>query len=191
MGLGGTDDPDTGLVARMAAGDARALRLLMDRHICRVHAVAFRMLGNRADAEDVAQEAFIKAWGQAGRWQGGRARFSTWLIRVTMNGATDRLRKKTFADIADIDEPVDPGRRPDQSLEDEELSNRVTRAIGTLPDRQRVALVLNHYEGFGNPEIAEVLEVSVEAVESLLARARRALRGALAGEIALLRGDQT
>jgi len=183
------EDPDGDLISRMAAGEPRALRLLMDRHLTRVHAIAYRMLGNVADAEDVSQEAFLKAWRQAGKWQSGRARFSTWLIRVAMNGATDRLRKKPFTDLADIEEPVDPGRRPDQSLEDSELRERVSIALGQLPDRQRAALVLNHYEGYGNPEIAEVMEVSVEAVESLLARARRALKSALAGEIALLKGD--
>jgi len=186
--MGGIEDPDGDLVVRMAAGDPRALRQLMDRHIGRIHAVAFRMLGNVADAEDVTQETFLKVWNQAGKWRAGGAKLSTWLVRVAMNGATDRLRKKPFTDITEIAEPVDPGRRPDQSLEDAQLTARVSTAIGKLPERQRAALVLNHYEGLGNPEIGDVLEISVDAVESLLARARRALRLSLEGDIAELTG---
>ena len=173
---------DDKLVARVANGDETACRLLVDRHLSRVVAVARRMLGNQADAEEVAQEVFLRVWTHADRWEPGRAQFSTWLHRVATNLCLDRLRRRTMDDIDSIPEPVSEEPGPEELLEQGDLAKRVEAALQALPDRQRAAITLTHFQGLSNIEAAEVLEVSVEAVESLLGRARRALRVSLATE---------
>jgi len=173
---------DDDLVAAVARGDEQACRLLMERHLPRMVALARRMLGNRADAEDVAQEVFLRVWTHAERWQPGRAQFGTWLHRVATNLCLDRLRKRRPENIDDIPEPVSGDPRPDENLERRELAERVEAALQALPERQRLAIVLSHFQGLSNIEAAEILEVSVEAVESLLGRARRQLRATLATE---------
>jgi RNA polymerase sigma-70 factor (ECF subfamily) len=173
---------DDDLVAAVARGDEPACRLLMERHLPRMLALARRMLGNQADAEDVAQEVFLRVWTHAERWQPGRAQFGTWLHRVATNLCLDRLRKRRPENIDDIPEPVSGDPRPDENLENRELAERVEAALQQLPERQRMAVVLSHYQGLSNIEAADILEISVEAVESLLGRARRQLRVTLATE---------
>ena len=173
---------DDELVARVANGDETACRLLVDRHLSRVIAVARRLLGNQADAEEVSQEVFLRVWTHADRWEPGRAQFSTWLHRVATNLCLDRLRRRTMDDIDSIPEPVSDEPGPEELLEQGDLAKRVDVALQALPDRQRAAITLTHFQGLSNIEAAEVLEVSVEAVESLLGRARRALRVSLATE---------
>lgn len=178
--LDGASDDE--LVALVAKGDEAACRLLVDRHLSRVIAVARRMLGNQADAEEVAQEVFLRVWTHAERWEPGRAKFSTWLHRVATNLCLDRLRRRTMDDIDSIPEPVSEEPGPEDLLEQGDLAKRVDAALQALPDRQRAAVTLTHYQGLSNIEAAAVLDVSVEAVESLLGRARRALRISLATE---------
>ncbi|PKQ07551.1 MAG: RNA polymerase sigma-70 factor [Alphaproteobacteria bacterium HGW-Alphaproteobacteria-11] len=178
--LGASSDDD--LVAAVAKGDEASCRLLMERHLPRMVALARRMLGNQADAEDVAQEVFLRVWTHAERWQPGRAQFGTWLHRVATNLCLDRLRKRRPENIDDIPEPASSDPRPDENLERRELAERVEAALQALPERQRTAVVLSHYQGLTNIEAAEILEISVEAVESLLGRARRQLRVTLATE---------
>lgn len=173
---------DDDLVVAVAKGDAASCRLLMERHLPRMVALARRMLGSQADAEDVAQEVFLRVWTHAERWQPGRAQFGTWLHRVATNLCLDRLRKRRPENIDNIPEPVSPDPRPDENLEHRQLAERVEAALQMLPERQRTAIVLSHYQGLTNIEAAEILEVSVEAVESLLGRARRQLRVTLATE---------
>jgi len=118
----------------------------------------------------------LKLWRQASDWRAGEARVSTWLYRVTRNLCIDRIRKRRpTADIENVAEPVDPAPTVLERLASSEESRALARAILGLPERQRQALVLRHFDGLGNPEIADRLESSVEAVESLLARARRQL----------------
>ena len=174
---------DDELVAAVAKGDERSCRVLMDRHLGRIVALARRMLGNQADAEEVAQEVFLRVWTHADRWQPGKAQFGTWLHRVAANLCLDRLRRRRGT--VDIDEMPDlesgePG--PDRQLEESQLAARVEAALQQLPERQRAAMVLSHYQGLTNTETAEILDVTVEAVESLLSRARRQLRTSLATE---------
>lgn len=173
---------DDVLVARVAQGDEAACQLLVDRHLSRMVSLARRMLGNQADAEEVAQEVFLRVWTHAARWEPGRAQFRTWLHRVATNLCLDRLRRHTTDDIDSIPEPESDEPGPDVLLEQQQLAKRVETALQALPARQRAAVTLTHYQGLTNIEAAETLEISVEAVESLLGRARRQLRTALATE---------
>lgn len=144
--------------------------------------LARRMLGNRADAEDVAQEVFLRVWTHAARWEPGRAQFGTWLHRVATNLCLDRLRRHGTENIDSVPEPQSDAPNPHEELERQDLARRVDLALQSLPPRQRAAVTLTHYQGLSNIEAAAILDVTVEAVESLLGRARRQLRTALATE---------
>lgn len=174
-------DPDVALVRAIGAGDSRAARTLVERRLPQITAVARRMLGDPHEAEDVAQEVFLRVWREASRWREGDARFATWLHRVTLNLCFDRLRRKreTLDPDAGAD-LADSAPLPGASLIAQERTRRVEAALAMLPERQRAAIALCHYEEMSNIDAAAALEVSVEALESLLARARRALRTALA-----------
>lgn len=165
---------------RVARGDPAAVRALVARRLPRVTALAQRMLGEAAEAEDVAQEAFLKAWRQAPSWRPGLARFETWLHRVTLNLCYDRLRKRRETPVGTPPDRPDDGPGPDRGLQAQDVGSRVGRAMQALPDRQREAIALCHYQELGNIEAAALMGVSVEALESLLSRGRRALRAALA-----------
>lgn len=174
-------DPDEALLRRVADGDELAVREMVARKLPRLLGLAARLLGDRAEAEDVAQEAFVRLWRQAGRWRSGEARFDTWLHRVALNLCTDRIRKRRERYVAEPPERADPSPGPDAGISDEEQSDAVKTAIHALPERQRQAIVLQYYQGLSNADAAAVMGISVEALESLLARARRALRASLAG----------
>lgn len=167
---------DAVLLALFAQGDQSAARALTDQLLPGALRQAYRMLSDQAEAEDVAQEAMLRLWKQAADWRAGEARVSTWLYRVVHNLCIDRLRKRRpQVAVEDAPEPVDPDPGVLERMAETERSKAVAEAIGELPARQRQALVLRHFEGLSNPEIGEALECSVEAVESLLARARRQL----------------
>jgi RNA polymerase sigma-70 factor (ECF subfamily) len=167
---------DEELMLRVARGDRDACRLLVERHLGRVVSFAARVLASPSEAEDVAQEAFARVWTSAASWKPGLARFTTWLHRVVLNLCLDRLARRREAPLDDAPEPADPAPTPAGQLEEAEVTRVVTREIGSLPERQRTALALCHYQGLRNDEAAEIMGITVEAVESLLARARRTLR---------------
>jgi RNA polymerase sigma-70 factor (ECF subfamily) len=173
-------DPDEELLIRIADGDPAASRALVARKLPRILGLAQRMLGDKTEAEDVAQEAFLRVWRQAPKWRPGEARFDTWLHRVSLNLCYDRLRRRREISTDDAPEVVDDGPAPDRGLEAEDTGRRVGQALAKLPDRQREAVVLCHYQELGNIEAAAVMGVTVEALESLLSRGRRSLRVALA-----------
>lgn len=183
---GPRDDPDQPLLARLAQGDEKAYGLLTRRHLARVFALARRMLGNEHDAEDVAQEAFLRVWRHAPSWQPGRARFETWLYRVTLNLCYDRLRRRKETTVDEMPDPADETPSVIEAHADRDLARAVEAALARLPERQRAALVLCHYQELSNAEAATLLEVTVEALESLLARGRRALRAMLADQVKTL-----
>ncbi len=179
-------DDDDALIVRFAAGDQSAARILTERHLGRVLALATRMLRDTAEAEDVAQEALMRAWRNASKWEPGRAKFSTWLHKVALNLCYDRLRKRKSSSLDEVAEPVDDRASAQDGMEADERLSVLKGAIADLPERQRAAIQLRHFEERGNDETAEILGVSVEAVESLLSRGRRALRDKLAGQRAML-----
>ncbi|WP_312052984.1 RNA polymerase sigma factor [Brevundimonas diminuta] len=174
-----TVDPDEDLVRRVGEGDPAAIQAMVARKLPRMLSLARRMLGDAAEAEDVAQEAMLRAWRQAPRWTPGQARFDTWLHRVGLNLCYDRLRRRREIATDVLPDGVDDGPAPDRGLLAAETGARVEAALARLPERQREAIVLCHYQELGNIEAAALMEISVEALESLLSRGRRALRTAL------------
>lgn len=177
-------DPDDALLAATAHGDQRAFAALVERHADAIHGYVFRMTGSRADAEDFTQETFLRLWRKAGSYQPGRAKVSTWLHTIAHNLTVDALRRPraaTGAAAEDFDVAAD-GSGPFETHAARETLERLERALAALPAQQRAALLLCQVQGFSNAEVGDILGSSVRAVESLLARARRALREALSNE---------
>jgi RNA polymerase sigma-70 factor (ECF subfamily) len=173
------DEPsDEALMARVAGGDEQAFRALARRHVPRAVALARRILGNGADAEDVAQDAMLRVWTNAPRWK-PLALFRTWLTRIVVNLCLDRKRKVPFAALEAAGDVIDPAPDAAAQHETRETERLVTLAITALPDRQRAAIVLTYREGLSNAQTAEILDTTVKAVETLLVRAKQSLRGAL------------
>jgi RNA polymerase sigma-70 factor (ECF subfamily) len=173
------DVSDETLMLRAGRGDRAACQLLVERHLGSIVTFAHRALGDRSEADDAAQEVFLRVWSAAPRWKHGSARFRTWLYRVALNVCLDRLAKARRA-MPHGDE-LQPERRgePFATFHASEVSRHVGAALAELPDAQRIALTLCHYQGLRNVEAADVMGVSVEALESLLARGRRSLRARL------------
>jgi len=183
MPLDATSDlPDEDLLAAFARGDRAVARVLTLRLTPRVMAHATRLLGNRAEAEEVAQEAMLRLWRQAPHWRAGEARVTTWLYRVVANLCIDRQRRARGGTVAldAVAEPPDPRPGVPDRMQERARAEALQAALAHLPARQRQAVVLRHIEGFANPEIAAIMETTVEAVESLTTRGRRALTAALA-----------
>lgn len=181
-----TDDhaPDAALLVAFANGDATAGRTLVARLGPKLFAHAARVLGDRAEAEDVVQETMLKLWKIAPEWRQGEAQVSTWAYRVVANLCTDRLRRRKTQAQVGIDAVAEPEANVlpvVEQMTETERADALQSALRTLPDRQRQAVVLRHLDGLSNPEIARIMDIGVEAVESLTARGKRALTTALAG----------
>jgi RNA polymerase sigma-70 factor (ECF subfamily) len=173
------DNDETELLARVAAGEAQAFRGLVDRHLPTVLAIARRMLKDDAEAEDVAQEALLRLWRNAAALELGAGGVRPWLRRVASNLCIDRVRARRNTTAVDqVPEQAEPAGQV-RHLAERELGARVDGALKALPERQRLAITLFHYEGMSQIEVGSVLGISDEAVESLLARARRTLKAAL------------
>jgi len=176
---------DEALLVLFANGDKAAARALTIRLTPRVLAHAQRLLGNRAEAEDVAQEAMLRLWQAAPGWRAEGAKVSTWIYTVTRNLCTDRARRRgrgggAAVPLEAVAEPPDPAPGAEARLSESARQDALQAALADLPDRQREAVVLRHLEGLSNPEIAAIMDIGVEAVESLTARGRRALKIRLA-----------
>ena len=169
------------LLRRFARGDADAATALAQIFLPLVLRYARRMLGDPIEAEDVAQDAMLRLWRIAPDWRSGEAKISTWLYRVTANLCTDRLRRRRPTSLEESAEPEDPAQSAFDGLQQKSRHDALQLGLQALPERQRQAVVLRHIEGRTNPEIAEILDISVEAVESLTARGKRTLSAALAG----------
>ena len=190
------EDSDDALMRRAGSGDKAAFALLVRRHLARATALAQRITGNRSDAEEIVQEAFLRCWQKAPEWrpaerpandraandrgpEGTTAQFGTWLYRVLVNLCLDRRRRPQPVGIEAADTVADSGADGFDETARGETSRRVQAAMAQLPERQRAALALCYFEGLGNIEAAATLDISIGALESLLVRARRALRDAL------------
>ena len=175
---------DEALLVLYANGDAGGARVLTLRLVPRILGYAARLLADRAEAEDVAQEAMLRLWRIAPEWRQGEAKVATWLYRVVTNLCTDRLRVRQRRKSTTLDDApdIDDGRpAADAQMIDADRMAALNAALASLPDRQREAVVLRHIEGFTNPEIAAVMDIGIEAVESLTARGKRTLAAILAG----------
>lgn len=169
-------ESDQVLMERVVAGDHPAFQVLARRHFGRILILADRMMGRRAEAEEIAQETFLRLWRHADRWQPARGRFESWLYRITVNLCLDRLRRPADLPLDTAVELPDGGEDVVKRLEADERSRLIASAVAALPARQRAALVLCYYEEQSNAQAAAILSVSVSAVEALLVRARRSLR---------------
>jgi RNA polymerase sigma-70 factor (ECF subfamily) len=165
---------------RVASGDARALEILAERHTPMLFAVAWRMLADAAEAEDVVQETMTRLWTHADKWTPIGGGLGGWLRRVATNLCLDRKRKRAFVSDDAVPERADEAPAADALIDAGRRERAVAAAMQELPDRQRAAIVLTYYEGLSNAEAASSLGVGVKALESLLVRARRSLGRSLA-----------
>jgi RNA polymerase sigma-70 factor (ECF subfamily) len=183
------DAEDVRLMALVGRGDTAAFEDLIERHQSLVAGTIARMLGSNSDVEDIAQQVFIRVWKSAGRYV-ARAKFTTWLLKITRNLVFNELRRSKRHAIVPLQ--IEPGaeemplpdqvaRAPDASLLETELQQAIERAIVQLPESQRMALILRRYEEMSYEQIAEILDLSVPAVKSVLFRARTELRERLRG----------
>ena len=163
------------LMARAGAGDAAAFARIVDRHMPMLHALAWRMLGDASEAEDVVQDSLVKLWVNASGWQPSGGGLGAWLRRIATNACLDRLRRPRPLSDADLPERADEALPADALIDTERRRIAVQAAILTLPDRQRAAIVLTYHEGVSNAEAASILGIGVKALESLLVRARQGL----------------
>jgi RNA polymerase sigma factor (sigma-70 family) len=184
------DVSDEALMVLYANGDRHAALALTHRVTPRVLAYAARLLsGDRAEAEDVAQETMLRLWKVAPEWRQGETRVTTWAYRVATNLCIDRQRsrgRRRQMALDDAPELADGATGAEGRLQQADRMAALEAALSELPDRQRQAVVLRHLEGMTNPEIAAIMEIGVEAVESLTARGKRALAAILAGRKAEL-----
>src|SRR6266542_7051872 len=181
------DAEDVRLMRLVAGGDTSAFEKVVERHQALVAGTAARMLGSNSDMEDIAQQVFIRVWKSARRYV-PRAKFTTWLLKITRNLVFNELRRtkrrahvplQPEAGAEDLPLKDDINLAPDASLLEVELRQTIEEAILQLPETQRMALVLRRYEQLSYEEIADVLDLSVSAVKSVLFRARSELRSRL------------
>ena len=172
---------DANLLLASARRDSAAFAELVSRYYKPVYRMVWRMMNGNPETEDVAQEAFVKLWQNPAQIREAKA-LKGWLMRVASNLAIDRLRRKPHTDIDAIAEVADPRQNTGAELDEKAATGRVDQAIARLPERQKLALTLVYFEGMSNISAASVMDISVEAIESLLMRGRRTLRESLAEE---------
>lgn len=177
---------DAALARALARGEPAAMRAFVADTLPRISGVARRLMRDEAEAEDVAQETYLRVWKNAGDWEPGRARLESWAVRIAINLCYDRLRKRRETHFAEPPERADTGQGAESALIAGDSARHVRAAVAALPERQRLALELCHFQELGNIEAAGIMEISVEALESLLARGRRKLKAELAASVPAL-----
>ena len=170
------DETDEALMLAVCARQQQPFRVLMGRHMPRAIRVAQRVVRNAAEADEIGQEAFLRIWTHAASFDPAVARFTTWLYRIVLNLAFDRVRKPAFAPIEDAGDVQDDRPEPVERLIADQERRMLEQAMAHLSDRQRGAIALFHMEGLSGEQSAEAMNISAKAFESLLARARNALR---------------
>lgn len=170
------------LMARVATGDSAAFNWLVRTHLPRAYSIARRVLNNQADAEEAAQDAFTKLWVHAADWKEGKAKFTTWLYRIVVNASLDLARKKklpTTSDETVLAMQADDADNIEDRLQVEDEHEALHTALDSLTAQQRAAVSLCYFEELTNPEAAKVMGINIKALEGLLVRARKTLRGIL------------
>ena len=191
-----TEDTDSDLATRIAAGDARAFDALMARHKRPLLNFVYRMIGDATEAEDIALEAFVRAYRAltGGGYRPGKAEVSTWLFQIARHAALDFLRQRSRRPTAAlfapegglaVAEPAGTGPTAAQDLMAQETGAQIAAAVAELPEDQRTALILAAYEDRAQSEIAAIMKTSAKSVEARLYRARQFLRRRLG----MLRGN--
>ncbi len=175
-------DPDGDIIPALARGDERAFTQLMDRHLKTINNLAAYMLGDPFMAEDVTQSTFLRTWQMMPSWQPGQAKLITWMRRVATNLCLDILKKKRPVFMDTLPEVTDISDLPDAALLAGDDAKMVGGALAALPDRQRLALTLSYYQNVSQSEGAEIMNISISAYESLLVRARKALKAAVTND---------
>lgn len=173
-------ESDEQLMVRVGHGDREACHLLVERHLSRIHAFATRVLGSTNEGEDVAQEVFLRLWKHAGRWRPTGAKLTTWLHRIALNLCLNKKERTRETPSELAVEHAEGGPEPAEIAGRRDMEKHVNAALAELPTNQRAAITLCHYQGMRNAEAADILGVSVEALESLLARGRRGMKKRLA-----------
>ena len=174
-------ETDAVLVSAVARGDSAAFRQLTDRYLVAVHRLAARMLDDSNEADEVAQDTFLKLWTQANRWRPANddSGVLPWLRSLAMNACIDRLRRRRFQSQEEVPERADETVSAAEKIDQYRLSALVSRALGGLSDRQRAAIILTYYEELPNAEAAAAMDLHLKAFESLLLRARQTLKAAI------------
>ena len=170
---------DKALLTAYAKGNPGASKILTDRFMPKIFSQAFHRVRNEADADDIAQEAMLRLWRIAPNWKQGNAKISTWLYKVVYNLCIDRIRQKKTVHLDAVTEPIDDRQNVTDFLLNQSRANALYNALAKLPAHQREAVSMRHLECISNPEIAEKLELSIEAVESLIARGKQKLSDTL------------
>jgi RNA polymerase sigma-70 factor (ECF subfamily) len=192
VGRSDEDAEDVRLMRQVSEGDTSAFEQLIERHQSLVAGTVARMLGSSSEVEDIAQQVFIRVWKSARRYV-PRAKFTTWLLKITRNLVFNELRRsKRHAHVPLQTEPGaeefplkdETNPTPDASLLESELQRTIEEAITELPESQRMALILRRYEQLSYEQIADILDLSVPAVKSVLFRARTELRARLSKYLA-------
>ena len=179
---GGSEPLDEALMEAIGKGDKDALNTLMTRHMRPIYAFALNLSRNPDDAEDLTQETFVRCWTKAHTYKPGRVKVSTWLHTLTRNAAIDAFRRRRWileSESDTLERTLDrypDDSSPEDALEEEDREGIFKTSLNSLPERQRTALLLCYIKGFSNREAAAVLGISLDALVSLLARARRALK---------------
>lgn len=182
------DDPerDIRLMEKVRDGDMDAFRDLVEIHQNRVIGTVAKMLGDEHEAEDLAQQVFVRVWKSAPRWE-ATAKFTTWLYTILRNLVFNECRRRARHRTASLDAATDDEdhprqfadagvKAPDMHMLDEEMQDAIERSIQELPETQRMAVIMRRYQDVSYEEIAEVLDLTVPSVKSLLFRARTELR---------------
>lgn len=170
---------DEQLLDQIKTGDREAFRVLVRRHGGRYRALAYRFVSDMAVAEDMVQEAFVKLWTNAGRFDGAKAKFTTWFHRVVVNRCLDERRKKQLDSLPEGYDEADSRPSAEEQIGKAGANQKLMKVLSQLSDRQRTAVTLSYLDGMSNIEAAAVMELNIKAYESLLVRSRAKMRDAL------------